>query len=186
MNQIKTDLSIFNNQWYRVGASKPKQLLWFIVNAVVFQNSLFFMMAPKRWLLKAFGCQLGKGLVIKPSVNIKYPWKLSIGDHVWIGEKVWIDNLAPVVIESNCCISQGAMLLCGNHNYKKQAFDLMVGEIVLEEGSWVGAQALVGPNVRVGSHAVLAVSSVATGNLKPYTIYRGNPAQAVAARKISE
>ena len=78
------------------------------------------------------------------------------------------------------------MLLCGNHNYKKRAFDLIVGEIILQEGAWIGAKSLVGPNVKVGSHAVLAVSSVATGNLNPYTIYRGNPAQAVAQRKISE
>lgn len=186
MNLIKTDLSVYNNSWYRAGASKPKQLLWFIVNSMVFQSSFFFMMGPKRWLLKAFGCKMGKGLIIKPSVNIKYPWKLTLGDHVWIGEKVWIDNLAPVTIESNCCLSQGAMLLCGNHNFKKKSFDLMVGEIVLEEGAWIGARALVGPNVKVGSHAVLAVSSVATGNLKPYSIYRGNPAQEIAQRTISE
>ena len=57
-------------------------------------------------------------------MNIKYPWFLAIGDHTWIGEKVWIDNLAEVAIGANCCVSQGAMLLCGNHNYKKSTFEL--------------------------------------------------------------
>jgi acetyltransferase-like isoleucine patch superfamily enzyme len=59
---------------------------------------------------------------IKPSVNIKYPWLLEVGDHVWIGEEVWIDNLAKVRIGSNVCISQGAMLLTGNHDFTKSTF----------------------------------------------------------------
>jgi putative colanic acid biosynthesis acetyltransferase WcaF len=37
---------------------------------------------------------------------------------------VWIDNLDDVSIADNVCISQGALLLSGNHNYKKQIFDL--------------------------------------------------------------
>ena len=81
-------------------------------------------------------------MVIKPSVNIKYPWRLTIGSFVWIGEGVWIDNLENVVIGDNVCISQGAMLLCGNHNYKKTTFDLIVGSITLEDGVWVGAQSV--------------------------------------------
>ena len=185
MSLLKTKLEEFNNQWYTVGASKPKQFLWFFINGLFFQNPIFPFIAPKRGLLRLFGAKVGKGLIIKPSVNIKYPWKLTIGDHVWIGEKVWIDNLTTVEIQSNCCLSQGSMLLCGNHNYKKTTRDLMVGEITIEEGAWIGAHSLVGPNVKVGSHAVLAVCSVATGNLKPYTIYRGNPCVQVAERKIS-
>lgn len=83
-------------------------------------------------LLRLFGARMGKGVVIKPSVNIKYPWNLSIGDYSWIGENVWIDNLTHVAIGSNVCISQGAMLLCGNHDYKRPTFDLMVKPIVIE------------------------------------------------------
>ena len=127
---------------------------------------------------------MGKGVVIKPCVNIKYPWNLTLGNHVWIGELVWIDNVAKVNIEDNCCVSQGAMLLCGNHDYKKSSFDLLVGDIHLEEGVWIGAQAIVGPGVTCKSHAVLAVKSVASHDLEAYTIYRGNPAVEVRKRTI--
>jgi putative colanic acid biosynthesis acetyltransferase WcaF len=127
---------------------------------------------------------VGKGVIIKPRVNIKYPWKLTIGNQVWIGENVWIDNLGLVSIGNNVCISQGAMLLCGNHNYKKTSFDLMVGDIVLEEGVWIGAHAVVCPGVKCYSHAVLAVKSVATSNLESYSIYQGNPAMKVKAREM--
>lgn len=175
----------FNNDWYQVGASKPKVLLWYLVNALCFINPLNPSSGLKVRLLRLFGAEVGHGVVIKPGVNIKYPWKLHIGDHAWIGERVWIDNLGTVRVGNHVCLSQGAMLLCGNHDYKKTTFDLLVGDITLEAGSWVGAQAIVCPGVTVGSHAILAVKSVATRDLNPYTIYQGNPAQAVRTREIA-
>ena len=72
----------------------------------------------KAIILRVFGAKVGKGLVIRTHVRIKQPWRLSIGDHVWIGESVWIDNLVQVAIASNVCLSQGAFLLTGNHDYK--------------------------------------------------------------------
>lgn len=126
--------------------------------------------------LKLFGAKVGKSVVIKPGVNVKYPWHLSIGDYSWIGEDVWIDNLADVKIGSNCCISQGAMILCGNHDYKSETFDLIVKPITLEDGSWVGAKSVVCPGVTLHESAILSVGSVATKDLDPNTIYQGNPA----------
>jgi putative colanic acid biosynthesis acetyltransferase WcaF len=119
---------------------------------------------------------VGEKVVIKPGVNIKYPWFLTIGNHCWIGENVWIDNLAAVKIGNHVCISQGALLLTGNHDYKKTDFKLITGEIILEDGVWIGANAMVCPAVTLASHAVLAAGSVATSNLAAYGIYQGNPA----------
>lgn len=133
--------------------------------------------------MRLFGAKVGKGVVIKPSVNIKSPWRLVIGDHAWIGEFVWIDNLVNVQIGNNCCLSQGAFLLTGNHDYKKTSFDLITGSIVLENGVWIGAKAVVCPGVTCHSHAVLTVGSVATDDLDANGIYQGNPAVKVRERK---
>ncbi len=185
MSQHKTDLSVYKNNWYKPGGSPFKRGLWYLTS-IVFFKSAFPFYAPKRFLLRLFGAKVGKGVVIKPHVAIKYPWRLTIGQHVWIGEHVWIDNLANVSIASNCCISQGAMLLCGNHNYKKSTFDLIVKEIHLDEGAWVGAKSLVTPGVRLGSHSLLTAGSTATSSLEPYTIYQGNPATKVRTREIND
>ena len=173
---MKVDLSKFDNSWYYPGAGIIRRLLWYGVNIVIFLSPLFPFYSLKRWLLRLFGAKLGKGVIVKPRVNIKYPWFLEIGDNVWIGEGVWIDNLGKVKIGNNVCISQGAYLLTGNHNYKLSTFDLMVKEIVIEDGVWIGAKSIVCPGVKCGNHSVLIAGSVATNDLEPYKIYQGNPA----------
>ena len=185
MNNGRTDLSKFNNSWYSSEVPKLRLALWIVVSSIFFLNSLSVFGSLKKFLLRAFGAKIGKGVVIKQSVRIKYPWLLEIGDHVWIGECCWIENHALVRIGNNVCISQGAMLLCGNHDFKKSTFDLVVGKIILEDGVWIGARSLVCPGITCKSHAVLSVESVASKDLEAYSIYRGNPAQKVRDRIIT-
>lgn len=180
----KIDLSRYDNSWFRIGAGRTKAIAWFFVNACFMSCSWNPFSGLRIRLLRLFGARIGKGVVVKPSVNIKYPWNLTVGDYTWIGENVWIDNLAQVTIGSNVCISQGAMLLCGNHNYKKTTFDLMVGEITVEDGAWIGAKCVVCPHVKVGSHSVLTVGSVATKDCSPFGIYQGHPAVKIKDRII--
>ncbi len=135
-------------------------------------------------MLRVFGARIGSNVVIKPKVNIKYPWKLTLGNHCWIGEHVWIDNLDEVLIEDDVCVSQGAFLICGNHNYKSSCFDLMIAPITLKQGCWIGAKSIVGPGVTVHSHAVLSFGSITSSDLESYQIYRGNPAIKIKERQI--
>ncbi len=136
-------------------------------------------------LLRLFGAKIGKDVRIKPGIHIKYPWKIEIGDYSWLAD-CYIENLDQVIIGQNCCISQRAILITGNHNYSSTSFDLMVAPIVLEEGTWVGAAAKVCPGVTLRSHAVLTMGSVATKDLSAYAIYQGNPAVQLKERNIKK
>lgn len=182
---VKTDLSQYDNSWFRPGPAALR-LVWYFVNILFFQNPLFPFTGVKVVLLRLFGAKIGRGVIVKPAVNIKYPWKLSVGNYVWIGERVWIDNLDAVTLGDHVCLSQGAMLLCGNHHYKKPTFDLIVQPITLEDGVWIGARAMVTPGTICKSHSILTVHSVASGTLEPYTIYQGNPARKVRERIMKE
>ncbi len=179
----RTDLSSFRNDDYRPGPV-VKRVAWYLVSLVFFQSYLFPFSGPKAILLRLFGARVGKGLVIKPSVRIKYPWFLDIGDHVWIGEGVWIDNLVQVRIGSHVCISQEAMLLTGNHDYKRSTFDLTAAPITLERGVWAGARSLLLPGAVCENHAVISAGAVFSGRAEAYGIYRGNPAVKVKTRVI--
>ena len=181
---MSVDLSKFDNSDYKPGGNKLVRLIWFFTNRIVFNSYLFPIYSFKVFTLKLFGAKMGKGIIIKPKVNIKYPWKLTIGDNSWIGEKAWIDNLAQVTIGSNCCISQDALILCGNHDYKKSTFDLIAKPITIKNGAWVGAKAVACNGVTIGENTLLSVGSIATNDLKADSIYQGNPAIRIKDRKI--
>lgn len=179
---MEVDLGKYNNDWYKPGKNGLVRLMWYCVSAVFINTYHFPSSSFKKMLLKLFGAKIGKGVVVKPKVNIKYPWKLIIGDNTWIGEEVWIDNLDNVNIGKNCCLSQGSMILCGNHDFKKTTFDLIVKPIVLKNGAWLGAKSIVCPGVTIEKNALLSVGSVATSNLAANSIYQGNPAIKIKER----
>lgn len=180
----KVDLSKYKNEWYSPDANLLKRTFWYYTNRIFLQSYWLPISFIKVLLLRLYGAKIGKGCNIKPGINIKYPWKLQIGDHCWIGEGVWIDNLAEVNLEDHVCLSQGAYLLCGNHDYTKSTFDLKVKPIQLEEGAWVGAKSIVAPGVKMGTHSILTAGSVLTSDTEAYSIYQGNPAIKVKARSI--
>lgn len=181
---MKVGLSKFGNAWFDPGRGFAARSLWFLTSAIFFQNPLNPFSTLKVVFLKIFGAKIGRGVFIKPSVYIKYPWNIEIGDHSWLGEGAWIDSLVSIKIGNDVCISQGAYICTGNHDYTKETFDLFVKPIVIEDGVWVGAKAIICPGVILGSHSVITAGSVVTRDTQPYTVYQGNPAQAVRKRII--
>ncbi|NJM99042.1 MAG: colanic acid biosynthesis acetyltransferase WcaF [Phormidesmis sp. RL_2_1] len=170
---------------YNAGASFLAQLLWFYIGSPLLMAYWLPFSGLKVRILRLFGAAIGAGVRIKPGVRVKFPWRLSVGDSCWLGENVWIDNLAPVVLDHNVCLSQGVYLCTGNHDWSKPTFDLRTGAIRIEHSAWIGAKAVVGPKVTVGEGAVLSLGSVASASLACWTIYAGNPAQPIKKRHIS-
>lgn len=162
------------------------RMVWSFVNATVFLNPVLPAYGFKARLLRLFGAEIGEGVVIKPSVNIKYPWHLSIGDHSWIGERVWLDCLSPLTIGKHVVISQGAYLCCGMHDWEDPGMGSVIAPIVVEDGAWIASFARVAGNVRVGQEAIVAMGAVVFGDCEPRGTYRGNPAQRVGRRRIRD
>jgi len=159
--------------------------LWIVASRIILETRFPWPYALKGLVLRMFGSKIGKSVVIKPKVKIKNPWLLAIGDYSWIGESVWMDNLAHIGIGKNCCISQGVYLETGNHNYKSKFFELMTAPISIKDGAWVGAQCRVCPGVTIGNHSVVTIGSTVTKNTEPYFIYQGNPAEKKKKRIMS-
>ena len=183
---MRSQLAQYNPGDYTPGVSLIKQLLWYYVGSPLFMSYLVPVSEPKAKLLRLFGASVGTGVRIKQGVRIKFPWRLTVGDDCWLGEGAWIDNLAPVTLGDNVCLSQEVYLCTGNHNWSKPSFDLILGEIKIEQSAWIGARGVVGPGVTVGEGAVLTLNSVANKPLQAWTVCVGNPAVAVKQRKIKE
>jgi putative colanic acid biosynthesis acetyltransferase WcaF len=179
----KIDLSKYDNSWYNHG-SLIRRILWIFIGRVFVNTYLPLPTSIRIAALRLFGSKIGKGVMIKPKVNVKYPWLLEIGDFAWIGEKVWIDNLDLVKIGSHCCISQGVLLLTGNHDFKSQKFDLIVDKINIGDGVWIGAKSIVTQGVNCGSHSVLGAGSLLTKSISENEIWAGNPAEFKKLREI--
>lgn len=174
---------------YRQGDYDPgpvwRRVAWYGVSLLLFENAIPWPRILKVTVLRAFGAEIGEGLVIKPRVRIKFPWRLSVGHATWLGEDLWIDNVAPVRVGNHVCLSQGAGLFTGNHDWSSPSFDLIEGPIEIGDGAWIGARAVVCPGTRVATMAVLSAGSVAKGTLEASGIYSGNPAERMGTRDMT-
>ena len=177
------DHSRYRTDGFRLGA-RWQVVAWYLISNAIFDSPWVPFYSPKRAILRAFGAKIGPGVVIKPRVRIKCPWRLQIGEGSWIGEGAWIDNLTNVRIGANVCLSQGAMLVTGSHNHNAPEFNLIVRSIVIHDGAWVCARAVLLPGTKVGRGAVITAGSVASGDLAPMRYFCGNPA--VARDRVSK
>jgi putative colanic acid biosynthesis acetyltransferase WcaF len=137
-------------------------------------------------ILRCFGAKIDGTVVLRSGISVKYPWRLSVGAYTWIGENVWIDNLVEIRIGANACISQGAYLCTGNHDWSDPLFGLLVEPIVLEDGSWIGTRALICPGVNVGRCGVATAGSVVTKSISAFEIHSGNPARFIKRRTFRQ
>ena len=143
------DLSKFNNSSFSRGAPPWKEALWWVCRSLCFAPWFPVPSALKVAALRAFGAKVGEGVVIRSRVNVTFPWKLEIGDQVWIGDEVLVLSLAKVRIGNNVCISQRAFLCTGSHDFRKESFDLITRPIGIGDGCWIAAGAFIGPGAEL-------------------------------------
>jgi len=182
----RVDLSLTSNRGFDPGRPFAVRALWVVVEALILLNPIVTSYRLKRWTLRRFGARVGENVLIKPNVRVKYPWRVEIGKNTWIGERSWIDNFVQVRIGSNVCISQGAYLCTGNHDWSDPGMGRFVSPVAVEDGAWIGAFARVAPGVTVGREAVVGLGAVLIEDAEPSGIYFGNPAVKVRERKLRD
>jgi putative colanic acid biosynthesis acetyltransferase WcaF len=178
------DLSVPDNTELLRGAPLLVEAAWFFCGLPLLRSPLISSSPFRTWLLRLFGAKIGRRVHIKPGLRVKFPWYLEVGDHTWLGEDLWIDNLAQVTIGPHCCISQGVYLCTGNHDWSAPNMKLFRRPILCERGSWVGAKSIVCPGVTVGPGAIAAAGSVITKDIPAMEVHAGNPAQFVRRRGL--
>ncbi len=179
-------LGRYDNSWFDPGGTAISRALWFFVGLPILRSHVLPFSGLRVWLLRRFGARIGAGVVVKVGVNVKYPWHLQIGNDTWLGEDCWIDCLTTVRIGSDCCVSQGAYLCTGNHDWTDPAFGLLLAPITMENGSWAGAKSMLMPGAVLGEGAVAGAGSVVSGAVPAYEVFAGNPAVFVRKRRLRE
>lgn len=164
------------------GRSKLVEIIWYLTKWVFFLSAFPWPQGLKHFLLRCFGASIGAGVVIKPRVNIHFPWKLTVGDHVWIGEECFILNFETATLGANACLSQRTFLCGGNHDFRSPSFEYRNKPITIGTGSWIGAQSFISPGVEVGPNSVVAAGSIVTKSLPANAVCAGNPCEVKSTR----
>lgn len=155
------------------------EMLWIVAKFLFFSSPIPWPSELRVMLLRLFGAKVGRGVVVRSQVNVTFPWRLTIGDDVWIGEEVLILSLAQVTIESDVCVSQRSFLCTGSHQFRGPNFDLVTRPIIVRSKSWVAAQVFVAPGVEIGPESMVSAGSVVLQNVPPKSMVQGNPASVV-------
>jgi putative colanic acid biosynthesis acetyltransferase WcaF len=164
-------------------ANKLGRLLWGLVEGTLFRYSPRPLHAWRAFLLRLFGARLGKACHIYAGARIWAPWNLECADAAAIGDGAEIYNFFPISLGAHAVVSQGAYLCGGTHEVDDPDFTLVAGPIRIGARAWIAARAVVMPGVNVGEGAVLALGSLATRDLEPWTVYAGSPARKIRERK---
>jgi putative colanic acid biosynthesis acetyltransferase WcaF len=157
--------------------------LWWLVQDTLFRYSPQFLYGWRNGLLRLFGAEIGRGVLVRPTARVTYPWKLSIGDNSWIGDFAELYTLDRITVGRNAVVSQHAYVCTGSHDIGSPGFDLVLKPIAIEDEAWVAAGVFVFPGVTVGRGSVVGARSILRADTEPYGVYAGAPAVKVGERR---
>lgn len=178
------DLRKYDQAWYDMGRPKVVVMLWWLVQAIIFPLTLHAHHAPRRHLLRLFGAQIGKDVVIRPSARFYYPWKITIGDYSWVGSGVELYSLDTIRIGNHCVVSQNSYLCTGSHDAADPAFALTTAPITIENGVWIAAACFIGPGVTIKHNSVVGARSSVFSDLPAEHICMGTPCRPHKTRQV--
>ena len=158
------------------GSNSAIFIIWYLTKYIFFLSFIPWPSALKATLLRWFGASVGHDIVIKPRVNIHFPWRFSLGNHSWIGEGVEIYNFAPVTVGSHVCLSQQVFLCSGDHDFRDLSFSYRNKPISIGDGVWLQARVFVCPGVSIGRESVVTACSLVKDDLPGNNICSGTPA----------
>ena len=105
-----------------------------------------------------------------------------IGDHTRVGLHNTI--IGPVTIGSHVNLAQGITVTALNHNFSEsnKRIDeqgISTTPVVVEDDVWIGANAVVLPGVKIGTHSVVAAGAIVTKDVPPHSLVAGVPAKVI-------
>lgn len=154
-----------------------KVYLWAVCELLFVTNAWQISSSLRVRVLRAFGADIGAGVIFRPRTRVKFPWKLHIGNRSWIGEGVWLHNQDHIWIGADAVISQDCFLTTGSHRHRTD-MGLVTRPIEVAEGAWVTSRCVVLGGAQIGRGALISPLSVVTGiDVPAGEIWGGNPVE---------
>lgn len=158
--------------------------LWWVAQALFFRCSPQFAYGFRAWLLRLFGARVGQATIIRPTVRITYPWKVSIGDYAWVGDDVVLYSLGEIEIGAHAVVSQRSYVCAADHDYTQSDFPIRARKVIIGSQAWLAADVFVAPGVRIGEGAVIGARSSVFRNMPDGMLCMGSPCHPVKPRVV--
>lgn len=176
------DLSRFRLPPNFRGRPAPIVQLWWLVQATLFRWSPQFAYGFRNRLLRLFGAQVGRRVLIRPTATVTYPWKVKIGDYAWIGDHAVLYSLGDIEIGAHAVVSQACYLCAGDHDYTQADFPIRGRKIAIQDQAWLAADVFVAPGITIGKGAVVGARSSVFHDMPAGMVCLGSPARPVKPR----
>ena len=183
-SRSKVRLDRFDGSGIVRGRPRWFEALWILARVMFIQSALPYPMKFKRVVLRMFGAKIGKGVVLRPRINIHFPWKLEVGDHCWIGDGCQILNIEPIVFESQVALVHEVYMAAAGHDIRSATMAPGNKPILVKGGTWIASRAFVGPGVTIGNNVVVGAGAVVMKDVEDDVIVAGNPAKVIRERII--
>lgn len=181
---VRNDL--FTPGDFRRGKPFLVELVWQFVKIWFFLSPWPWPSRFKAFLLRMFGAKVGRGLYLRPRVNIHFPWKLELGDYCWIGDRCEILNLEPVVFEDHVALAHDVYIAAASHNIKSKTMAYANAPIRIQRGTWVASRTVIGAGVTIGENCVIAAGSVVVKDVPRDSIVAPSPSVVIKKRELTQ
>lgn len=137
-----------------------------------------------KFVLKKVGVDVNISANVKKGLILDNTYfnygNLSIGENAFLGRKVFLDLANKIVIKKDAVISEGVSILTHQdvgERMLKSHYKRKDGDVILDEGCFIGANVTILCGVRVGRCSVVAAGAVVNKDVPDYTVVGGVPAK---------
>lgn len=155
------------------------EIVHYCVQFIMFVPCLYLRKIFCKFILKSFDLSTS----IKRNIDLRSPYRISIGSHSNINKKVILDGRGGSLSIGNCVdIAQEVNIWTLEHDYNDPNYAAKGNSVIIEDYVWIASRATILPGVHIGKGAVVATCAVVTKSVPPMAIVAGIPAKIIGWR----
>lgn len=137
----------------------------------------------RKLFYKLAGVKIGKGSTIHMWANFFEPNNITIGEDSILGDHIFLDGRAKIVIGNHVDIASQVLIYNSEHNIDSEFFTARLEPVFIGDYVFIGPRAIILPNVKIGKGAVVGAGAVVTKDVNDFKIVGGVPAKVIGERK---